>query len=108
MSTKANVSYQVKPDESIERALKRFKRLCEGAGIRKIVRAKRYFEKPSESRRREERKRIRNRRRSERKAKERMQRKLRKAKARQRGYTQAFSMVPPALPESQPASSSEA
>jgi small subunit ribosomal protein S21 len=76
MSTKPNVSVVVQRDESIERALKRFKRLCEHAGIRKAVRAKSYYEKPSEARRRELRKAIRNRRRAEKKAQERAQRKL--------------------------------
>lgn len=76
MSTKPNVAVVVQRDESIERALKRFKRLCEHAGIRKAVRAKSYYEKPSEARRREMRKAIRNRRRAEKKAQERAQRKL--------------------------------
>ena len=76
MSTKPNVSVVVQRDESIERALKRFKRLCEHAGIRKAVRAKSYYEKPSEARRREMRKAIRNRRRAEKKAQERAQRKM--------------------------------
>lgn len=80
MSTKANVSVSVRKDESIERALKRFKRMCERAGIRKRVRAKRFYEKPSARRRREERKRIRNRRRAEKKKKLRMQKKLARAK----------------------------
>ena len=65
---------EVKKDEPVERALRRFKRLCERAGITKTVRAKRYYEKPSDVRRREVRKSLRNRRRAERKAKERMQR----------------------------------
>ena len=76
MSTKPNVAVVVQRDESIERALKRFKRLCEHAGIRKAVRAKSYYEKPSEARRREMRKAIRNRRRAEKKAQERAQRKM--------------------------------
>ena len=53
MATKPNVSYTVKRDEPIEKALRGFKRLCERAGIKKVVRAKRYYEKPSDKRRRE-------------------------------------------------------
>jgi small subunit ribosomal protein S21 len=85
MSTKPNVSVVVQRDESIERALKRFKRLCEHAGIRKAVRAKSYYEKPSEARRREMRKAIRNRRRAEKKAQERAARKLDRGRNRRRG-----------------------
>ena len=51
MATKPNVSVVVRRDEPIERALRRFKRLCESAGIRKLVRAKERYEKPSEARR---------------------------------------------------------
>jgi small subunit ribosomal protein S21 len=82
MSTKPNVAVVVQRDESIERALKRFKRLCEHAGIRKAVRAKSYYEKPSEARRREMRKAVRNRRRAEKKAQERAQRKLDRGRSR--------------------------
>lgn len=84
MATKPHVVVSVRSDESIERALKRFKRLCESAGIRKIVRAKRYYEKPSEARRRESLKRIRNRRRADKKVLERKQRKLQRADAQRR------------------------
>ena len=52
MATKPNVSYVVRKDEPIEKALRRFKRMCDHAGIRKIVRLKRFYEKPSEARRR--------------------------------------------------------
>ena len=84
MSTKPNVSVVVKKDEPVERALRRFKRLCERAGITKIVRSKRYYEKPSDIRRREMRKSERNRRRAERKAQERMRRKLDRVRRQQR------------------------
>ena len=56
MATKPNVTYTVRRDEPIEKALRGFKRLCERAGIKKAVRAKRYYEKPSDMRRRELRK----------------------------------------------------
>lgn len=82
MATKPNVSVVVRRDEPIERALRRFKRLCESAGIRKLVRAKERYEKPSEARRREMRKAIRNLRRAEKKAQERAQRRLDRGKSR--------------------------
>jgi small subunit ribosomal protein S21 len=89
MARKPNVSVKVSRDEPIERALRRFKGMCQKAGISKIVRMKRYYEKPSEERRRSMRKQIRNRRRAERKLKERMERKIQKARARQRSYLSA-------------------
>ena len=39
-------------DESFERALKRFKKKCEKAGILSDLRKHRHFEKPSEERKR--------------------------------------------------------
>jgi len=95
MATKPNVSYVVRKDEPIEKALRRFKRMCDHAGIRKIVRLKRFYEKPSDARRRELRKRIRNQRRAERKAAQRNQRKARKVQARLRSRSMAFSAPPP-------------
>ena len=43
---------EVRPDESLERALKRFKRKLEREGILKELKAKKHYEKPSERRRR--------------------------------------------------------
>jgi len=43
---------EVRPDESLERALKRFKRKLEREGILKDLKAKKHYEKPSERRRR--------------------------------------------------------
>jgi small subunit ribosomal protein S21 len=40
--------------EPIERALKRFKKVCERAGIISDIRKKKYFEKPSEIRKRKD------------------------------------------------------
>jgi small subunit ribosomal protein S21 len=44
--------------ESIDAALKRFKKLVERSGIRKEMRRSKYYEKPSESRRRAARNRL--------------------------------------------------
>lgn len=54
--SKANVSINVHRDEPIEKAIRRFKKLCEKAGIKKQFKAKSRYEKPSEQRRREARK----------------------------------------------------
>ena len=43
---------EVRPDESLERALKRFKRKLEREGILKDLKAKKHYEKPSDRRRR--------------------------------------------------------
>jgi len=44
---------EVRDDESLERALRRFKRKLEREGILKELKAKKHYEKPSERRRRE-------------------------------------------------------
>src|SRR5215471_14367921 len=81
-----HVRYTLKKDEPLEKALKRFRRLCERASIRADVRRKRFFEKPSESKRREQRRNERKRRRAELKAAEKKERRLKKMKAaRKRG-----------------------
>lgn len=43
----------VKPDETIDRALKRYKRKFQKVGLLKELRNRRYFEKPSVTRRNE-------------------------------------------------------
>src|SRR5271154_2633548 len=63
----AHVRIIVNRDESIEKVIRKFKKLCEKAGIKKEVKARRYYEKPSEARRREARKNERNRLKTERK-----------------------------------------
>ena len=42
----------VREGDSIERALKQFKRLCEKEGLRRDIKRSSYYEKPSEQRRR--------------------------------------------------------
>ena len=44
--------------ESAEQMLRRFKKLCEKEGLTKDVKKRQYYEKPSERRRREVRKRV--------------------------------------------------
>jgi len=61
-----NVRLVVGKDESIEKALRKFKKLCERAGIKKECRARERFEKPSDVYRRDKRKAQRNRKRLER------------------------------------------
>ena len=43
-----NIRISVKKDENIEKAIKRFKRSCEKAGIKAQVKSRRYYIKPSE------------------------------------------------------------
>ena len=42
----------VRENDSIERALKQFKRICEKEGLRREIKRSSYYEKPSEQRRR--------------------------------------------------------
>ena len=53
------VKLRVRSGESIQDAVRRFRKLCERSGLRKEMRRKAYYEKPSERRRREELKRLR-------------------------------------------------
>lgn len=46
---------EVRGDESLEKALRRFKRMLEREGILKALKAKKHYEKPSERKRREKR-----------------------------------------------------
>ena len=70
MARKPNVFVKVGKDEPIEKAIRRFKKLCEKQGIKKEVKSRRYYEKPSEARRHEKRKAERNRRKNLRKEQE--------------------------------------
>lgn len=47
------ISVNVKENESVEKALKRFKKKFERAGVMREVRGRTYFEKPSVQRRTE-------------------------------------------------------
>ena len=42
----------MRPNESIDKTLRRFKRVCKKAGIMSDLKKKRHFEKPSEKRKR--------------------------------------------------------
>jgi len=46
------IQVKVRRGEAVERALKRLKKIMDKEGMMKQVRANRYFEKPSEKRRR--------------------------------------------------------
>src|SRR4051794_36124175 len=46
------VKLRVRAGESIQEAVRRFRKLCERSGLRKEMRRKAYYEKPSERRRR--------------------------------------------------------
>lgn len=46
------VKLKVRDNESIQEAVRRFRKLVERSGIKKEMRRKEYYEKPSDSRRR--------------------------------------------------------
>ena len=48
------------PREPLEKALRRFKRVCSDAGVFSDIKKGAYFEKPSEKKRRAQRKRLKN------------------------------------------------
>lgn len=79
-----NASVKVHDGENIERALKRFKRLVEKAGVKKEAKARRYYIKPSEARRLEKRKSARNRRKTEKK--DRLQKMWAQKQAQSKGW----------------------
>ncbi len=54
------IRVQVRHNEPLEAALRRFKRQCNYAGIFRLAKKAKVYEKPSEARRREGRERIRN------------------------------------------------
>lgn len=54
------IRVQVRPNEPLEAALRRFKRQCNYAGIFRLAKKHAYHEKSSDRRRREERERLRN------------------------------------------------
>lgn len=48
---KANIVIKVTEDESVEKAVRKFKRLCDKAGIRKQLKERRYYVSPGEKKR---------------------------------------------------------
>ena len=46
---------EIRDDEPLEKALRRFKRLIEREGILKALKARKHYEKPSERKRRQKR-----------------------------------------------------
>ncbi|MBK9387255.1 MAG: 30S ribosomal protein S21 [Planctomycetes bacterium] len=53
------IRIQLRPNESLEAALKRFKRQCNLSGVFRLAKKSSFFEKPSDKRRREKRERLR-------------------------------------------------
>ncbi len=51
--TEGNITIYVKDNETVEKALKRFKKKVEKVGIPKKLRARMFYKKPSEERRNE-------------------------------------------------------
>lgn len=50
------IKVRARANEGVEQLLKRFKKLCEKEGLTKDIKRTSYYEKPSERRRRRERK----------------------------------------------------
>ncbi len=102
------IKVQVRPNENLEAALRRFKRQCNFAGIFRLAKRATVYEKPSEKRRREDRERVRNIQRSVRKvaqvkAKKRKVKKFRAGekpgeKSRKDDELSAISAVTPVVP----------
>ena len=76
------IRVQVRPNEALESALRRFKRQCNYAGIFRQAKKYAHHEKRSDKRRREERERIRNIQRAQRKRRARVQPRKSKVKAK--------------------------
>ena len=76
------IRVQVRPNEALESALRRFKRQCNYAGIFRLAKKYAHHEKRSDKRRREDRERIRNIQRSMRKRRTRVQPRKSKVKAK--------------------------
>ena len=53
------IKVQVRPNESLEAAIRRFKRQCNYSGIFKMAKAKSFFEKPTTTRRKDKLERVR-------------------------------------------------
>lgn len=54
-----SIRVQIRPNETLESALRRFKRQCNYSGVFRLAKKNAYYEKPSEKRRREARERLR-------------------------------------------------
>ena len=52
------IKVRARGNETVEQMLKRFKKMCEKEGLTKDIKRNSYYEKPSERRRRQERKSI--------------------------------------------------
>jgi ribosomal protein S21 len=52
------IRIQTRDNEPVDKALRRLRKLCNNEGLTRIAKAKAYFEKPSERRRREARERL--------------------------------------------------
>ncbi len=79
------IKVQVRPNEPLEAAMRRFKRQCNFAGIFRLAKKYSFFEKRSDKNRREDRERIRTRQRAQRKLTTGRGPTRRKTKSRSRG-----------------------
>ena len=115
------IRIQTRDNEPVEKALRRLRKLCNNEGVTRTSKAKSYFEKPSERRRREERERkkairlaLRAKRQDTAKLLNRRRKARKNARAAQRAEAQAAEtreqQAPPAAsaPEAQPAPAAKA
>ena len=51
------IRLEIRPNEGIDKALKRFKKICDREGLTRDIRKTSYYEKPSERRKRKNRER---------------------------------------------------
>ena len=87
------IRVQVRPNETLEAALRRFKRQCNYAGIFRLAKKYSYHEKRSDRRRREERERIRNIQRAMRKSKQGPMRSMKRGKPKPRRNDESETTV---------------
>jgi len=85
------IRLELKPGEPIEKALRRFKKICDREGLTRDMRKNSYFEKPSERQKRREREREKERNKAVRMAEK---KKLKARKARQKAMKSHRTGVP--------------
>ena len=80
------IRLELKPNEPIDKALRRFKKICDREGLTRDMRKHAYYEKPSERKKRRERERYKERSKAVRLAEK---KKLKQRKARQKAMKMA-------------------
>ncbi len=84
------IRLDLKPNESVDKALRRFKKICDREGLTRDMRKTAYFEKPSEIKKRREREAEKERAKADRLVRK---RKLKMRKARQKATKMAKAQI---------------